>query len=97
MRVLGPVVLAQALLVAGRKPDLRLGGAIGAQLVRRDHVWRVTLLLQEFAHERDGCGLVAPPLHEQVQHLALVVDGTGNPSTGLTNPAMITPAQPFSI
>ena len=36
---------------------------------------RVTLLLQEFAQERHGCGLVAPPLHEQVQHLALAIDG----------------------
>jgi hypothetical protein len=48
MRVFRPVVLAQALLVASRKPDLRLGGAIGSQLA----VWRVTLLLQESAQER---------------------------------------------
>ena len=75
MRVFGPVVLAQALLVAGRKTGLRLGSAIGSQLVPHDHVWRVTLLLQEFAKEGEGCGLVAPPLHKQVQHLALAIDG----------------------
>jgi hypothetical protein len=75
VRVFDPVVLAEALLVAGRKPDLRLGGAIGAKLVRRDLVWRVALLLQEFAQESDGCGLVTPPLQEQVQHLALAIDG----------------------
>jgi preprotein translocase subunit SecA len=32
MRVFGPVVLAQALPMAGRKTDLRLGGAIEAAL-----------------------------------------------------------------
>jgi hypothetical protein len=29
------------------------------------------LLLQQFAHELNGCRLVAPPLHEQVENLAL--------------------------
>ena len=43
MRVLGPVVLAQALLVAGQKTELALGGSIGAQPVGDQHLGREAL------------------------------------------------------
>jgi hypothetical protein len=57
--------------VAGRKPDLRLGGAIGAQLVRHDHIWRVTLLRQETARKRwADPGRQQARLGETLQQLA---------------------------
>jgi len=64
-----------ALLVSGRHADGFPRGAIGAQLVGDQDRGRVALLLEQLAHELHGRRLVAPPLDQQVEHLALVVDG----------------------
>jgi len=61
---LGPIVLAQALLVMSRQTQLRLGRAVRAQLVRHQNVGRESLFLEQFAHQFQGCSLVASPLHE---------------------------------
>lgn len=33
------------------------------------------MLLEQLAHQLDRCSLVAPPLHEQIENLAFVLDG----------------------
>src|SRR6476646_4289396 len=71
--------------MASRKPDFRFCSAVGSQLVRDDHVGCVALFLQKLAHEFDGCDLVAPSLHEQVQYLALAVDGSPEPEALATD------------
>ena len=73
MRDLGAVVLAQALLVAGGQAHLAEGGAIGPQPVGGDHGRREALLPEQLAHQLAGGVLVPPALHQDVQHLALVV------------------------
>src|SRR5271156_3191944 len=74
MRILGPVVLPQALLVARRQAQLRLGRSIGAELIGDKRLGREALLPEQFAHELRSRPCVAPPLHKEIENLALVVD-----------------------
>jgi hypothetical protein len=67
------------LLVASGEAEFRLRSTVGSQLVGHEHLWREALLLQLFAHELDGCSLVASPLHEQVENLALTVHRSPDP------------------
>ncbi len=59
----------------GGEADPLLGAAVGSQLVSHQNARRETLLLHEIAHQLHGRGRVPPPLHQQIQHLALAVDG----------------------
>src|ERR1700730_18468061 len=70
MRVLGPIVLSQALLMVTGKPEVLEGSALGAQLIR-DHPLRREALL---AHELDGSAPVSPALNQDVEDLAVVLD-----------------------
>ena len=54
-------------------PSLGERGAVGPQLVGRDHVGREALLPEQLAHQLPGRGLVPPALDQDVQHLAFVV------------------------
>jgi hypothetical protein len=60
MRILSPIVRAQALFMASRQPDIGLCRAVRAQLVRHQNVRRETLFLKQLAHQFHGCSLVAP-------------------------------------
>lgn len=73
---LGPMVVPQTLLVARREPQPGKGGAIRRQPVGRDLRGSKALLLEQHTHELPGRRLVPPALDEDVQHFALVVDGT---------------------
>src|SRR5271167_1952247 len=74
MRILSPIVLAQALLVASRQSHLRLCRAVGAQLIGHDNIGCETLFLEQLAHQFHGCSLISPWLHQQIENLAFVVD-----------------------
>src|ERR1700704_1835849 len=54
MRILGPIVLPQALLMVAGKPKMLEGRAVGAQLVGRHPLRREALLAEQLAHELDG-------------------------------------------
>jgi hypothetical protein len=40
-----------------------------------DHPWHRARLLHQVTEEAPGCGLVAPVLHKDVEHVAVLVDG----------------------
>src|SRR5207244_12818548 len=62
VRVLGPIVLSQPLLMVTGKPEVLEGSAVGAQLIR-DHLFRrEALLSHQLAHELDGSAPVSPAL-----------------------------------
>src|SRR5260370_41986162 len=65
--------------MASGEAELRLGSTIRSQLVGHDHLGREALLLQQYAHELNGCSLVASSLHEQVENLALAVHRSPEP------------------
>jgi hypothetical protein len=79
VRILGPIVLAQALLMASRQAQFCLGRSVGSRPVGHQYVRRKALLLEQSAHEfRSRLG-VASPLHQQVENLALIVDRPPEP------------------
>ena len=63
MRILGTIVLAQALFVASRQSHFRLGRAVRTQFVGHEHIGCEALFLEQLAHQFHGCGLVASSLH----------------------------------
>jgi hypothetical protein len=71
----GPVVRSPSVLVARREADLAEGGPVRSELVRHHHGGREALLLQELAHRPQRSPLIAPSLHEEVDHLAFMIDG----------------------
>ena len=74
MRIIGPVVCAQAPVMASRQSNFGLRRAVRAQFVRYQHLGCKALLLEQPAHQFHSCRLVAPSLHEEVENFAFVVD-----------------------
>src|ERR1700722_7809164 len=79
MRILSPIVLAHPLLMARRQSDLGLCRAVRAKLVGHQHTGCEALFLEQLAHQFHRCSFIAPPLHEQVENLAFVVNRTPEP------------------
>jgi hypothetical protein len=79
MRILGPIVLAQALLVASRQSDFGLCRAVRAQPIANQHIRREALFLEQLAYQFHGGSFVAPSLYKQVENLTLVVNRTPQP------------------
>src|SRR5216684_6912522 len=75
MRVLGPIVFSQALLMVAGKPKMLEGSAVGAQLVGRHPRRREALLAEQLAHELDGRRPVSMTLDQDPEDLAFGVDG----------------------
>jgi hypothetical protein len=79
MRNLGPIVLAQAPLVASQQADFDLCGAVRAKLVSHQNIGCEALFLEQLAHQFHGCSLVAPSLHQQVENLTFIVNRAPKP------------------
>lgn len=56
--------------------DLALGRAVAAQLVRHNYTWHVLQVAQQLAGEPLGSPGTAPALHEDVEHVAMLIDCT---------------------
>ena len=52
------------------------GGGVGTQLVSRHPLRREALLAEQLAHEPDSCALVSSALNQDLEDLALMIDGT---------------------
>src|SRR5437764_3486291 len=74
MRILGPIVLTQALLMVAGKPEMPEGSAVRAQLVGRHLFRREALFAEQLAYEPDSCALVSSALNQDLQDLALMID-----------------------
>src|SRR5438270_11282584 len=74
MRILGPIVLTQALLMVAGKPEMPEGSAVRPQLVGRHLFRREPLLAEQLAHEPDSCPLVPSALNQDLEDLALMID-----------------------
>ena len=85
VRILSPIVLAQALFVVSRQSHLRLCRAVGTQLVGHQHIGREALLLEQLAHQFHSRSLVAPSLYKEVENLAFVVNGAPQPKLPARN------------
>jgi len=76
MRVLGPIIQISALSVLNAGKQLTLSDAIAPQLVGYDHPRCIVQALQKPLEEA-LCGVgIAPGLNEDVEHDAILIDGT---------------------
>jgi hypothetical protein len=55
--------------------DLALRGAIALQFIRDDHAWHVGQALQQLAEKLLRRFLVAAALHENIEHVTILIDG----------------------
>src|SRR6266436_6637292 len=76
MRILRPIVFSQALLMVAGKSEIPEGSAVGAQLVGRHPRRSEALFAEQLAHQLDGRRPVSTTLDQDLEDLALVVDGT---------------------
>jgi hypothetical protein len=73
MRILRTVVQIPMLAMFHPWEQLALGSTIALQLVGNDHARDVGQAFQEFAEELLRRPLVAPALHQNVEHVALLI------------------------
>src|ERR1700677_2697339 len=73
MRILSPIVRAEALVVGSRQSDFGLCRAVRAKLVGHQNIGCEALFLEQLAHQFHRCSFIAPSLHEQGENLAFVV------------------------
>src|SRR6266700_5476880 len=59
-----------------RRPDFCLGCCVASQLVGDDGTWNVLKASQQLAKELFGGFLVPARLHENIKHVAILVDCT---------------------
>jgi hypothetical protein len=76
MRVFGPVIHPESLIVRAGQPQTPERRGVGAQLVGYQQLRRKSLLLEQLAHQSQGRMGVAPALNKHVEDLAFVVNGT---------------------
>src|SRR6516162_10014197 len=79
MRILSLIAPPQPLFVPSRQSHCGLCRAVRAKLIGDQNIRREALFLKQLAHEFHGCGLVASPLHKEVEKLAFVVDRAPEP------------------
>src|SRR3984957_20888551 len=65
--------------MASRQSNFGLCRAVRAKLVGHQNIGCEALFLEQLAHQFHGCSLVPPPLHEQVDNLAFVVNRAPQP------------------
>src|SRR3984893_11351551 len=76
MRILCSIVFSQALLMVAGKSEMSEGRAVGAQLVGRHPRRREALFAEQLPHQFDGRRPVSTTLDQDLEDLAIVVDGT---------------------
>src|SRR5712692_2482842 len=109
VRVLRSVVQPPTSTMLHGGQHLCLGSRITAQLVSDDDPRGVLQTFVQFAKELLRCTLISPRLHQNVEHLAILVDGTpqilqpaGNPEKDFVEMPLVAGAraaraQPLSV
>ena len=82
---LGPIVLAQALLMASGKSHFGPCRAVRAKLVGHQNIGCKALFLEQLAHQFHGCSLVMLSSHKQVENLTFVVNRAPQPELPARN------------
>ena len=76
MRVFGPVVFAQSLLMQAVQSQTPERGGVRSQFVGDQQFRHEALFRKQLAHQPQRRPTVAPTLNERIKDLAFVVDGT---------------------
>src|SRR5215510_2011232 len=75
MRVLTAVVQIATLAMFHPGQDLALGRAVALQLIRDEHPWHVLQAPEELAKKLLRRVLIAPALHQNVEHVIVLIHG----------------------
>src|ERR1700674_988864 len=75
VRIFCPVVESFLLMMIDARHHFCLGCCVTAQLVGDDGPWNVLKTLEQFAKELLRRLLIPPRLHQNIEHLAVLVDG----------------------
>jgi hypothetical protein len=75
MRILRPVIGAQALFMPTREADGPQRRPIGSEYVRDNHERGKSLLLKQLSQQFQRGGLVVPSLNQNVENFAFAIDG----------------------
>src|SRR6266849_1682648 len=75
MRDFGSIVFEPLRAVNDRRHYDGVGRRVTAQLVRDQTPWRTAQSFQQLPEEAFGCMPIAPGLEEEVDHVAVLVDG----------------------
>ena len=76
VRVFGPIVEVAVLSMFHPRQHLPLRGTIALQLIGDDHAWDILAAFEELAEELLRGDRIAPSLHQDIEHVPVVVDGT---------------------
>src|SRR5262245_32243455 len=74
MRVLTRIIEIAALTMLYAREHLALRRAIAFEFISDDHAWDVEQAFEELAEELLGRLLIAPPLHEDVEDVIVLID-----------------------
>jgi hypothetical protein len=75
MGVLTPVIKRATLAAFDPGQDLPLGRAITLYFIRDDDPWHVLQALEQLAEKLLRRVFIASPLHENVEHVIVLIDG----------------------
>jgi hypothetical protein len=73
--VLRTIVQALVLAVLHARKELAFRCSVAGQLVGGDHPWHVVQAFEQFAEELLGSVLVASALHQDIQYIAILING----------------------
>ena len=72
--VLGAIIKIPMLAMFHPWQDLALGGSVALQFVRDDHAWHIFQSLEELAEKLLRSLLIPSPLHQEIQHVPVLID-----------------------
>ena len=75
VRILREIIQIAMLAVLHPRQDFPLGGPRAFEVIGDDHPWNVLAALEGLAEELLGGLLVPPPLYEDIEHGAVLIDG----------------------
>src|SRR5947209_12828546 len=74
VQVLCSIVEPFVLPMLHSRQDLTFGCPITLQLIGDNHAWRIRESFEQFPKESCGCFFVASALHQDIQHVAILID-----------------------
>jgi len=94
MRILRTIIEVTMLPVCDARQHRLFRGPVAFQLIGDDDPWDVLAPFEELAEERLGGALIAPSLHQNIEHGPVLIDRPPQIVTALSNKPPSFPARP---
>ncbi len=76
VRVLGSIVQSFVLAMLHTRQNLPFSRSITLQLIGDDHAWHIHESFEQLAEKSFRCFFVASALHQDIQHVAILIHGS---------------------